>query len=135
MAASQTKKTCRISTGKNLFSCYQAPRIPLVSKGRRSSSPLIPFALPEKSPWVIFVTKQENLRGTNKLHAFVHIFVPRSDAQAKLADSISCYGWSFMQTNGLICGLHAKTGSAMAAGQIKNPAGYRLVKTCLLVFD
>ena len=57
---------------------------------------------------MIFVTKQENLRGTDKLHALVHIFVPRSDAQAKLADSISWYGWSFMQTNGLICVLPAK---------------------------
>ena len=57
---------------------------------------------------MIFVTKQENLRGTDKLHALVHIFVPRSEVQAKLADSISWYGWSFMQTNGLICVLHAK---------------------------
>ena len=41
-----------------------------------------------------------------------------------------------MQTNGLILrSACKKTGSAMAAGQIKNPAGYRLVKTCLLVFD
>ena len=53
-----------------------------------------------------FVAKQENLRGTGRLHALVHIFVPRSDAQAELADSISRYGRPFMQTDWLFCVLH-----------------------------
>ena len=35
------------------------------------------------------MAKQENLRGTCRLHALVHVFVSRSDAQAKLDDSIS----------------------------------------------
>ena len=55
-----------------------------------------------------FVAKQENLRGTGRLHSFVHIFVPRSDAQAMFEDSIVWYGRPFMQTEGLICVLHAK---------------------------
>ena len=33
--------------------------------------------------------KQESLRGTCRLHALVHVFVSRSDAQAQLDDSIS----------------------------------------------
>ena len=33
-----------------------------------------------------FVAKQGNLLGPGRLHALVHIFVPRSDAQAKLDD-------------------------------------------------
>ena len=49
-----------------------------------------------------FVAKQENLRGTGRLHSFVHIFVPRSDAQAMFEDSILWYGRPFMQTEGLI---------------------------------
>ena len=56
-----------------------------------------------------FVAKQENLRGTGRLHSFVHIFVPRSDAQAMFEDSILWYGRPFMQTEGLICVLHAKS--------------------------
>ena len=42
-----------------------------------------------KQAWVRFMAKQENLRGTCRLHALVHVFVSRSDAQAKLDDSIS----------------------------------------------
>ena len=53
-----------------------------------------------------FLTKQENLRGTGMLHALVHIFVARSDAQAELEDSISRYGRLFMQTDWLFCILH-----------------------------
>ena len=82
-----------------------------------------------------FLDKQENLRGTGRLHALIHIFVPRSDAKAKLSDSISRYRKPFMQTDGPICVLHAKkNGSAMAANQTKKPAGYRLVKTCSMLF-
>ena len=53
-----------------------------------------------------FVAKQENLRGTGGMHALVHIFVPHSDAQAKLDDTISRYGRPFMQTVCLVCVLH-----------------------------
>ena len=55
-----------------------------------------------------FLAKQENLRDTGRLHALIHIFVSRSDAQAKLSDSISRYRKPFMQTDGLICVLHPK---------------------------
>ena len=55
-----------------------------------------------------FLAKQENLRDTGTLYALVHIFVPRSGAQAKLSDSISRYRKPFMQTDGLICVMHAK---------------------------
>ena len=44
---------------------------------------------PLKQAWVRFVAKHDNLRVTGRLHALVHIFVARSDAQAKLDDSIS----------------------------------------------
>ena len=37
------------------------------------------------------MAKQEDLRGTCRLHALVHVFVSRSDAHAKLEDSISWY--------------------------------------------
>ena len=60
------------------------------------SSPLICLKTALKQAWVRFLVKQENLRGTGKLYALVHIFVPRSDAQAKLEDSIGCYGKQFM---------------------------------------
>ena len=76
--------------------------------GRRSSSPPHSFAL-KKNPEAVlvrFVAKQENLRGTGRLHALVHIFVARSDAQAALKDSISRYGRTFMQTDWLFCVLH-----------------------------
>ena len=53
-----------------------------------------------------FVTKQENLRGTGRLHTLGHIFVARSDAKAELEDSISRYGRPFMQTDWLFCILH-----------------------------
>ena len=52
------------------------------------------------------MAKQENLRGTGRLHALVHIFVVLSDAQAELEDSISRYGRPFMQTDWLFCVLH-----------------------------
>ena len=55
---------------------------------------------------MLFVTKQEDLRGTGRLHALVHIFVALSDAQAELKDSISRYGRSFLQTDCLVCVLH-----------------------------
>ena len=76
--------------------------------GRHSSSPPLSFAL-KKTPEAglgAFLAKQENLRGTGRLHALVHIIVARSDAQAELEDSISRYGRSFMQTNWLFCVLH-----------------------------
>ena len=81
-----------------------------------------------------FVAKQENLRGTGRLHALVRIFAPRSGAQAMSEDSILWYGRPFMQMDGLISVLRAKTGSAMAASQTIKPAGYQLVKTCSLLF-
>ena len=77
--------------------------------GRRSSSPCLSFALKKKKPeagLVRFVAKQENLRGTGRLHVLVHIFVARFDAQAELKDSISRYGRTFMQTDWLFCVLH-----------------------------
>ena len=55
---------------------------------------------------MLFVTKQEDLPGTGRLHAFVHIFVALSDAQAELEDSISRYGRPFMKTDRLFCVLH-----------------------------
>ena len=55
---------------------------------------------------MLFVTKQEDLRGTGRLHALVHIFVALSDAQAELEDSISRYGRPFMKTEWLFCVLH-----------------------------
>ena len=61
-----------------------------------------------KQAFVRFLAKQENLRDTGRLHALIHIFVSRSDAQAKLSDSISRYRKPFMQTDGLICVLHPK---------------------------
>ena len=76
--------------------------------GRHSSSPPLSFAL-KKAPEAgmgAFVAKQENLRGTGRLHALAHIFVARSDAQAELEDSISRYGRLFMQTDWLFCVLH-----------------------------
>ena len=79
--------------------------------GRRSSSPPLSFALKKKKPeavLVLFVAKQENMRGTGRLHTLVHIFAPRSGAQALSEDSILWYGRPFMQTDGLICVLHAK---------------------------
>ena len=48
---------------------------------------------------MLFVTKQEDLRGTGRLHALVHIFVALSGAQAELEDSISRYGRPFMGTH------------------------------------
>ena len=55
---------------------------------------------------MLFLTKQEDLRGTGWLHALVHIFVALSDAQAELEDSISRYGSPFMKTDWLFCVLH-----------------------------
>ena len=55
---------------------------------------------------MLFVAKQENLRGTGRLHALVHIFVALSDAQAELEDSISRYWRPFMQTDCLVCVMH-----------------------------
>ena len=55
-----------------------------------------------------FVAKQENLQGTGILHALVHIFAPRSGAQAMSENSILWYRRPFMDTDGLICVLHAK---------------------------
>ena len=76
--------------------------------GRRSSSP--PPHLHRKKPlkqaWMLFLTKQEDLRGTGWLHALVHIFVALSDAQAELEDSISRYERPFMQTVCIVCVLH-----------------------------
>ena len=76
--------------------------------GRRSSSPPLSFVLkkPLKQACVRFVAKQDNLRGTGRLHALVHIFVAPSGAQAELEDSISRYGRPFMQTDCLVCVLH-----------------------------
>ena len=54
-----------------------------------------------------FVVKQENLRGTGRLYALVHISVPRSDAQLRLRFHFVVWG-PFMQTDGLICVLHEK---------------------------
>ena len=48
---------------------------------------------------MLFMTKQEDLRGTVRLHALVHIFVALSYAQAELEDSISRYGRPFMKTD------------------------------------
>ena len=62
---------------------------------------------PLKQAWVRFLSKQENLRGTGRLHSLFHFFVPRSDTQAMFEDSIKWYGRPFMQTDGLICVLHA----------------------------
>ena len=56
---------------------------------------------------MLFVTKQEDLRCTGKLHALVHIFVALSDAQAELEVSITRYGRPFMQTDWLFCVLHS----------------------------
>ena len=53
-----------------------------------------------------FVTKQEDLRCIGRLHAFVHIFVALSDAQAELEVCITRYGRPFMQTDWLFCVLH-----------------------------
>ena len=55
---------------------------------------------------MLFVTKQEDLRGTGRLHDLVHIFVAHSDAQAELKDSNSRYERPFMQTYYLFCVLH-----------------------------
>ena len=55
---------------------------------------------------MLFVTKQEDLLCTVRLHALVHIFVALSDAQAELEDSISRYGRPFMKTDWLFCVLH-----------------------------
>ena len=55
---------------------------------------------------MLFVTEQEDLRGTGRLHVLVHIFVALSDAQAELEDSISRYGRPFMKTDWLFCVLH-----------------------------
>ena len=76
--------------------------------GRRSSSPPLSFALKKKPEAVLvrFVAKQENQRGTGRMHALVNIFVARSDAQAELKDSILRYGRTFMQTDWLFCVLH-----------------------------
>ena len=55
--------------------------------GRHSSSPPLSFALKKKAPEAglgAFVAKQENLRGTGRLHALAHIFVARSDAKPSL---------------------------------------------------
>ena len=46
---------------------------------------------------MLFVAKQENLRGTGRLLALVHIFVALFDALAVLEDSISRYGRPFFR--------------------------------------
>ena len=46
---------------------------------------------------MLFVTKQEDLRCTVRLHALVHIFVALFDALAELEDSISRYGRPFFR--------------------------------------
>ena len=54
--------------------------------GRHSSSPPLSFAL-KKAPEAglgAFVAKQENLRGTGRLHALVHLIVAPSDAKPSL---------------------------------------------------
>ena len=82
---------------------------PICKYGTPFFKPIPSFALkkkPLKQSWVLFVAKQENLRGTGRLHALVHIFVALSDAQAELEDSISRYGRPFMQTDLLFCILH-----------------------------
>ena len=43
-----------------------------------------------------------------KPEVLYRLAVPRSDGKAKLSDSISRYRRPFMQTDGLICVLHAK---------------------------
>ena len=55
---------------------------------------------------MLFVTKQEDLRGTGRLHDLVHIFVALCDAQAVLEDSNSRFERLFMQTDWLFCVLH-----------------------------
>ena len=55
---------------------------------------------------MLFVTKQEDLRGTGRLHDLVHIFVALFDAPAELEDSNSRYERPFMQTDCLFCVLH-----------------------------
>ena len=55
---------------------------------------------------MLFAAKQEDLRGTGRLHTLVHIFVALSVARAELEDSISRYGRPFMQTVCLVCVLH-----------------------------
>ena len=62
--------------------------------GRHSSSPPLSFAL-KKAPEAglgAFVAKQENLRGTGRLHALVHVFVSRSDAKAELEETFRGMG-------------------------------------------
>ena len=98
LCSSGRRLTCQASVDNPIF----------VSMGRHSSSPPLSFAL-KKAPEAglgAFVAKQENLRGTGRLHALVHIFVARSNALAELADSISRYGRPFMQTDWLFCVLH-----------------------------
>ena len=74
--------TCQASVD-NPISMYGTPFF-------KTTSPIcIEKKKPLKQAWVRFVAKQDNLRVTGRLHALVHIFVARSDAQAKLDDSIS----------------------------------------------
>ena len=81
---------------------------PICKYGTPFFKPTPSFALKKtlEAGFMLFVTKQEDLRGTGRLHALVHIFVALSDAQAELEDSISRYGRPFMQTDCLVCVLH-----------------------------
>ena len=83
MAASQTKKPAGYRLVKTC-SLFFWPSTDTRDK-RRQSHLLV------KQAWVRFVAKQENLQGTGILHALVHIFAPRSGAQAMSENSILWY--------------------------------------------
>ena len=80
---------------------------------------------------MLFLTKQEDLRGTGWLHALVHIFVALSDAQAELEDSISRYERPFMQTVCLVSALVCKPEVLWRLAKLKNLRGIDWVKLVL----
>ena len=92
MAASQTKKTLRgidwlilvLWSSSRRLTCEASVDNPICNYGTPFFKPTLSFALkkPLKQALVRFVAKQENLRGTDRLHALVCIFVPSSDARA-----------------------------------------------------
>ena len=75
------------SSGRRL-TCETSVDNPICKYGTPFFKPTPPFCIEKKTQkhsWVHFVVKQENLRGTGRLYALVHISVPRSDAQLRLS--------------------------------------------------
>ena len=92
------QKRVHLSSGRRLTRVASVGN-PICKYGAPFFKPTPSFALKKalEAGLGAFCDKQENLRGTGRLHALVYIFVALFDALAELEDSISSYGRPFFR--------------------------------------